>query len=610
MTEAIPLADRLLFVGPDAKLWTSGGSRASTHPLTGCAGGCPMPFIDFQGFSRTADGRLAFFAGTLGSDVEPWVTDGTGAGTRRLLELCANGYCGSYVTFGPTIHGRVLFVAGGDLWSTDGTPSGTWRVGEGTQVTDQGTLSVAAAGSRLVYAGFDKSEAPGTTIPQLKSTAGRLRSERILDLPLMDGQGSSPASFTALGDNVLFFACSPSGGIWKTRGTPETTVELTDALGICALGGAPQPFAVLDGVAYFVAYGNGDYWSELWRTDGTPEGTRKVSQVGPEKYVTALTVFRGKVLFIAEEINNTGSALWSSDGTTAGSAPLFDLPTTSVFRLSVFEDALYFEGESPANNFNSFLFRSDGTAAGTRALFPAKSDTPPRLFRFGGQIFISDGGSLWKTDGTPEGTRPVVDGGSLIRSVLDLAPLGDRLYFMGLRLTDSGDYQGTPTLFRTDGTVAAIVPVKSFALDPTFETPPPYFPRPEFTPLAGALFFVAWEPEHGGELWKTDGTEVGTILVADVNPGPASSRISGLIAVNGRLFFAATDGEHGIELWTSDGTAAGTRRLSDIAPGPLSSSPRDLAAIGDLLYFSADDQTIGREPWVLPLDAAFGKGKP
>ncbi len=617
VTEAVPLADRLLFVSPDFTLWVSAGSRASTHPLSGCAGGCPLPRGSYLSPSMVAFGGRAVFLGAVGDDLEPWVTDGTAAGTQRLFDVCAQKPCSPFPTFGPVVGGRLLFAAAQDLWSTDGTSTGTRKVGEAIQIPEQGPLPVAAAGSRLVFAGFDPDADPGTPVPQLKSTAGRPRSEQILDLPLMDGLGSDPSAFTALGDDVLFFACSsPAGGVWKTRGTPETTVELTDAQSLCAGGGIPQTFAVLDGAAYFAATQVGDYWSELWRTDGTPEGTRQISHVGPRQQVDALTVFQGKLFFVADDLDGDVSTkratLWSSDGTTAGSAPLFDLPAFSVSYLVAFEGALYFEGED-RTNFGNFLFRSDGTAAGTQALLPTAGFTPPRFVRSGDQILLADGGTLWETDGSPEGTRSITEDGGPIQTVLDLAPLGDRLYFMGLNVTNPGVDPGTPTLFRTDGTVAATVPVKPFALDPTFVTPPPYFPQPEFTPLAGALFFVAWEPEHGGELWRTDGTTAGTVLVDDINPGPASSRISGLTAAGGRLYFAADDGEHGIELWTSDGTAAGTLRLSDLAPGPLSSIPRELTAIGNRLYFSADDQTIGREPWVLPLDTAapaFGKGKP
>src|SRR5689334_22817227 len=41
------------------------------------------------------------------------------------------------------------------------------------------------------------------------------------------------------------------------------------------------------------------------------------------------------------------------------------------------------------------------------------------------------------------------------------------------------------------------------------------------------------------ELWKTDGTQPGTMLVKDINPGATGSRPSNLIDVGGTLFFTA-----------------------------------------------------------------------
>jgi ELWxxDGT repeat protein len=67
----------------------------------------------------------------------------------------------------------------------------------------------------------------------------------------------------------------------------------------------------------------------------------------------------------------------------------------------------------------------------------------------------------------------------------------------------------------------------------------------------GTLFFRATDGVNGRELWKSDGTADGTVLVRDINPGSASADIGigGGLNVDGKLFFAADDGFHGRELW-------------------------------------------------------------
>jgi ELWxxDGT repeat protein len=126
----------------------------------------------------------------------------------------------------------------------------------------------------------------------------------------------------------------------------------------------------------------------------------------------------------------------------------------------------------------------------------------------------------------------------------------------------------------------------------------------------GVIYFAADDGVHGRELWRTDGTAAGTSLVADINPGPASSNPTPPVWINGSstFLFAADDGAHGRELWSSNGTAQATALLLDVRPGADSSSPAWLTPIVSptfaSFFFSADDGVHGRELWRSNLTAA------
>lgn len=115
--------------------------------------------------------------------------------------------------------------------------------------------------------------------------------------------------------------------------------------------------------------------------------------------------------------------------------------------------------------------------------------------------------------------------------------------------------------------------------------------------IGGELFFTSQQDDSGDELWKTDGTTAGTMLVKDINPGTASSNPTDLVNVGNVIFFAANDGTDGAELWKTDGTAAGTVMVKDILPGAGSSNPSNLTNVNGTLFFSATDAAGNASLW-------------
>jgi ELWxxDGT repeat protein len=109
---------------------------------------------------------------------------------------------------------------------------------------------------------------------------------------------------------------------------------------------------------------------------------------------------------------------------------------------------------------------------------------------------------------------------------------------------------------------------------------------PSMVVIGSEAYFTANDGTHGNELWKTDGTTAGTVMVADINPGSAGSYPGNLTNVNGELFFSATDGTHGYQLWKSDGTAAGTTMFADINRQPQNEELKYLTNVNGTLFFS------------------------
>jgi ELWxxDGT repeat protein len=93
------------------------------------------------------------------------------------------------------------------------------------------------------------------------------------------------------------------------------------------------------------------------------------------------------------------------------------------------------------------------------------------------------------------------------------------------------------------------------------------------------------------------------VLVKDIRVGGGfdGSFPFDITNIEGTLYFGADDGVHGQELWRSDGTAAGTVLVQDIAPGSAASSPYYFTTAGPRMFFIAENASVGAELWTLPL---------
>ena len=114
------------------------------------------------------------------------------------------------------------------------------------------------------------------------------------------------------------------------------------------------------------------------------------------------------------------------------------------------------------------------------------------------------------------------------------------------------------------------------------------FPR-NFTVCAGKLYFIAMDNTNFNTVWVTSGTDASTQRIGPTSG--VSNSMQNLTTYNNKLFFSYDDGSVGQELWTSDGTVAGTVLLKDLNPGTANSSPQVFTVCNNKLFFAAVDNT-------------------
>ncbi len=431
------------------------------------------------------------------------------------------------------------------------------------------------------------------------------------------------ARSTVLGNTLYFTANDDVHGIelWKSDGTATGTMMVRDIYPGKSFAGPLEFYLVYNNQLYFTARDT-MYDTELWRTDDGPEGAVLIRDACPTDCDGAnygsrprpMAEYNGK-LYLNWQDYTIGEELWVTDGTAAGSTLLKDINPggggsgSQPYGFTVFQGKLYFAADSAI--VGSELWESDGTTGGTKlvknintsSFGDSEMDAPvvgPDAFYFWARASNGDGPELWRSNGTGAGTMRVKDINPGSASAKPFGGLGNSAWLGNQLLFVANDGTVGEELWSTDGTEAGTVLLAD--INPGANNSGIQF----FANLNGYVLFKANDGTNGYELWITDGTSAGTIMLKDIGPGAADGlRFSTVpfTVFQNKLIFTADDGINGREIWISDGTADGTVLLSDVDPGAAESNPSNYHVIDNALFFFAQNIAQGRELWKYDLSA-------
>lgn len=588
------------------ELWTTRGTKNSTRRLEGVR---PLtPFFESD--------RFVFFMGTDTAGTELWAFDGRSA-PYRVVDLCP-GPCSGVFRLAANRNEALLSGQTASpirqIWSSNGTPGNIQRLTHFTltrSVDVRGGFSDRRFGSWIGTVGEThvlslSDEDHGAELFAIDRTGNGTRLAGDLSVAPANG---IPRDLTGLRGGVLYTTCLANRRRelqWLNPVTGERRSLITLPRDFCNSELFPSheffdplPIKVVGDLAYFRFSPSSVSKMQLWRTDGTAEGTIPVTEF-PAQVCPCLEseVFElgGVPVFVVRARRGADlvQELWSTDGSVAGTDTLTPFPLAAREFINAWGVAGRVFLWARNADFEPQLWSSDGTPQGTHQVTDVASGVAvvgsPMTMGNLALLFLEEDfpsfTQLWRSDGTPAGTSLVRDrvsprehGDNLIAAVA-----GGKLFFL------SGS-----TLWTSDGTPEGTVAVRDLTPCNDFQLCDPG----AMVALDHRVFFVFADEEHGRELWQSDGSFEGTLLSGDIRPGTRGADPDDLHAAGGRVWFTADDGRHGRELWVSDGGPP--KLVQDIAPGRVDSEPEILGATGSGLFFSAHDGLFGEELWSLPL---------
>jgi ELWxxDGT repeat protein len=499
------------------ELWRSDGTNAGTYRVKDIRAGSTGSNVENL---INLNGALIFTADDGVHGDELWKSNGTAAGTI-LVEDLNPGAAGSNNTYGGVddppqmgnfkiINGLLYFTAAisttNYIYRSDGTAAGTFIITEVPWSDFGGSLYpfplFTYMNGYVYFFNYVYAEWYGDYV----FTLFKMPYNGTSPTPVKDFAGNNALAMISHNNN-LFMVARLYGDrgymIVKSDGTAAGTAEFIDnSKG--TLGSNPEGMFNHIGYVWFRANTRGYYpgEQEVWRTDGTTQGTIKLGSTDDDFPWVAAGAY---VYFVSYEPGSQVWQLWRTGGTTT---------STILIRQGTYDP-----------------------------LVPYYATMPVQMVNVSGRLyFATANGELWRSDGTAAGTRMLKQ----FTRIKNLYGAGGRAIVVAV--------EGSSTwLYRADATGAYPIEVlRTSAAEQTANAYPSAM-------LGTVLFFVTQDDTHGNEIWRTDGTAAGTYMVQDMSTSDVQNQgieysVFRFILHNNQLFTTAIDNERDTYLWRFNGS--------------------------------------------------------
>lgn len=293
---------------------------------------------------------------------ELWSTDGTVAKTKMVMDLYTGASSSNpteltifnnylyFIGYNGVNTGTSTSLSGGELFRCDGTIIQLVKDINPSSTTGSYVKNLIVFQNKLFFAADD-----GVSGTELYSSDGELNGQTSLvkDINDLNSDNSNPLYLTVYNDKLIFQATNGASRngleLWISTGSAESTYMLKDLV-VGSTGSNPQIFTLYNNYLFFIAF-DANTVENLWRTDGTTDGTVWIYPINTPFLPNPIAVYNG-AMFLPINDGTRGNELFRSEGTTettsilrdivVGSGSGIPLSTTSQFTFVEFRGLLYF----------------------------------------------------------------------------------------------------------------------------------------------------------------------------------------------------------------------------------------------------------------------------